>query len=195
MSDTLSKGPTAPIHERIPSGCRSFPSNEFAATPHTRGSSTTTIIDFANQTRGETLHAAVDEWHKKAAGNALCDYGFHVSVTDFNPTTKAEIKQLIDDGIQVFEKIGSQALVGQHPAGGNEFWITLKPQVFGGLQLRISINLEGEVSASMIAPTHAIKHTLKRHLPALRRHLQKKGHKVGKVEVIVKSSEDAEEDD
>ncbi len=56
---------------------------------------TTTIIDFANQEKGGTLHSALEKWHKKAEGNSYCDYSFHVSVTDFNKTTKAEIKSLI----------------------------------------------------------------------------------------------------
>jgi len=56
---------------------------------------TTSIIDFAIQTQGETLNAALDTWHKKADGKAVGDYAFHVGVTDLNSTTKKEIKDII----------------------------------------------------------------------------------------------------
>ncbi len=65
---------------------------------------TTTIIDFAIQTQGDTLNATLDEWHHKADGNAVGDYAFHVGVTDFNPTTRAEIKDLVKQrGISSFK--------------------------------------------------------------------------------------------
>lgn len=59
---------------------------------------TTTIIDFANQVRGETLNKTLDDWHQKADDKAVCDYGFHISVTDVNEESLKEIKGLMDDG-------------------------------------------------------------------------------------------------
>src|SRR5204863_1188334 len=38
---------------------------------------TTTIVDFAIQYKGQTLHHAWETWMKKAEGNAVIDYGFH----------------------------------------------------------------------------------------------------------------------
>ena len=65
---------------------------------------TTTIIDFAIQTQGELLNATLDKWHKKADGNAVCDYAFHVAVTDFNTNTKSEIKDLVQKrGVSSFK--------------------------------------------------------------------------------------------
>jgi len=65
---------------------------------------TTTIIDFAIQTQGDTLTAAVNKWHEKAKGKAAGDYAFHVAVTDFNPKTKAEVKDIIEKhGITSFK--------------------------------------------------------------------------------------------
>jgi dihydropyrimidinase len=65
---------------------------------------TTTIIDFAIQTQGDTLTAALNQWHEKAGGKAVGDYAFHVAVTDFNPKTKAEIKDLIQkQGVTSFK--------------------------------------------------------------------------------------------
>jgi len=56
---------------------------------------TTSIVDFAIQTQGETLNAALDEWHRKAGGKAVGDYAFHVGVTDLNDKTKEEVKDII----------------------------------------------------------------------------------------------------
>ena len=39
---------------------------------------TTTVIPFACQIRGQTLRAAVDDYHRRAAGKALIDYAFHL---------------------------------------------------------------------------------------------------------------------
>src|SRR5437588_12874672 len=40
---------------------------------------TTTIIDFAIQTQGDTLNAALNQWHEKADGKAVGDYAFHMA--------------------------------------------------------------------------------------------------------------------
>ncbi|MGH2513099.1 MAG: amidohydrolase family protein, partial [Candidatus Limnocylindrales bacterium] len=39
---------------------------------------TTTIVDFAVQSRGGSLREGLDAWHAKAEGNAVIDYGFHM---------------------------------------------------------------------------------------------------------------------
>src|ERR1035437_4224513 len=38
---------------------------------------TTTIIDFAIQTQGDSLQSALNTWHEKAGGKAVGDYAFH----------------------------------------------------------------------------------------------------------------------
>ena len=42
---------------------------------------TTTIIDFAVQSKGTSLLATLDKWHAKADGNCAVDYGFHMIVS------------------------------------------------------------------------------------------------------------------
>jgi dihydropyrimidinase len=65
---------------------------------------TTTIIDFANQKKGGTIKAALDLWHEKADGSALCDYAFHVSVTDYNERTAREMKRCVSEwGVNSFK--------------------------------------------------------------------------------------------
>src|SRR5438132_6657199 len=39
---------------------------------------TTTLVDFAMQPQGGTLKAGLAQWHEKAAGKAVNDYGFHM---------------------------------------------------------------------------------------------------------------------
>ena len=64
---------------------------------------TTTVIDFILQQQGNSLRAALDEWRGRATGNAVGDYSFHMAVTDFNPGTKEEIKEMIAEGITSFK--------------------------------------------------------------------------------------------
>lgn len=65
---------------------------------------TTMVIDFILQTQGKTLYSALNEWKGRSDGNAVGDYSFHMAVTDFNPTTQAEIKDMIEkEGITSFK--------------------------------------------------------------------------------------------
>jgi dihydropyrimidinase len=64
---------------------------------------TTTIIDFAVQSRGASLHAGLDAWRAKAEGNATTDYGFHMIMSDVNDSTLAEMDQLVDEGVTDFK--------------------------------------------------------------------------------------------
>ena len=64
---------------------------------------TTTIVDFAIQTKGKTLREGIDSWHAKAEGKAAIDYAFHMIATDVNPTTLVEMKDFIAEGITSFK--------------------------------------------------------------------------------------------
>jgi len=64
---------------------------------------TTTIIDFAVQSRGASLRAGLDAWHAKAEGNACVDYGFHMIMSDVNDSTLAEMDSLVDEGVTDFK--------------------------------------------------------------------------------------------
>ena len=57
---------------------------------------TTTIIPFAAQEKGQSLFAAVENYHKSAANKACIDYGFHLIVSDPTPNfIEREIPALI----------------------------------------------------------------------------------------------------
>jgi dihydropyrimidinase len=64
---------------------------------------TTTIIDFAVQSRGKSLREGLDAWHAKAQGNAGIDYGFHMIMSDVNDDTLAEMDKLVDEGVTDFK--------------------------------------------------------------------------------------------
>lgn len=64
---------------------------------------TTTIVDFAVQDRGGTLHAAVERWQAKARGKAAIDFGFHVIVTDVTTAVLHELDTLVAEGITSFK--------------------------------------------------------------------------------------------
>ncbi len=64
---------------------------------------TTTVIDFAIQTQGKSLHDAFDTWQKKSVGNALGDHSYHLAVTDFNANTRKEVREIIEQGITSFK--------------------------------------------------------------------------------------------
>jgi dihydropyrimidinase len=64
---------------------------------------TTTIVDFAIQYRGQTLHHAWEQWAKKAEGKAAIDYGFHMIVTELNDQVELEMDALVRQGITSFK--------------------------------------------------------------------------------------------
>jgi dihydropyrimidinase len=64
---------------------------------------TTSIIDFATQFPGQTLHHARDTWMKKAEGRAVVDYGFHMIVTELDAGIEREMDDLVRDGITSFK--------------------------------------------------------------------------------------------
>jgi dihydropyrimidinase len=64
---------------------------------------TTTIVDFAVQSKGKSLREGLDAWHAKAEGNAVIDYGFHMIMSDVTEASLAEMDQLVAEGIPDFK--------------------------------------------------------------------------------------------
>ncbi|ATA54901.1 dihydropyrimidinase [Variovorax boronicumulans] len=65
---------------------------------------TTTVIPFAAQQKGQSLRAAVQDYHQRAEGRAHVDHAFHLIVSD--PTEevlKHELPQLIAEGYTSFK--------------------------------------------------------------------------------------------
>jgi len=65
---------------------------------------TTTLIDFAIQTKGQSTLEALDTWHAKADGKTAIDYGFHMIITDLEDNRVHEMKMLADAGVTSYAK-------------------------------------------------------------------------------------------
>ena len=64
---------------------------------------TTSVVDFAIQYKGQTLHHAWETWMKKAESRAVIDYGFHMIMTDLNDQTEQEMDALVRQGVTSFK--------------------------------------------------------------------------------------------
>ncbi len=65
---------------------------------------TTTVIPFAAQVKGQSLQAAVDDYHRRASGRAHIDYAFHLIVSDPTPDVLSrELPTLIAQGHSSFK--------------------------------------------------------------------------------------------
>jgi dihydropyrimidinase len=64
---------------------------------------TTTIIDFAIQTKGKSTLEGLDVWHKKADGKATIDYAFHMIITDMPDERLPEMRKLADEGLTSYK--------------------------------------------------------------------------------------------
>ncbi len=65
---------------------------------------TTTVIPFAAQAKGQSLRAAVEDYHRRADGKAHVDYAFHLIVSDPTPTVlHEELPALIREGYTSFK--------------------------------------------------------------------------------------------
>jgi len=65
---------------------------------------TTTVIPFAAQMKGQSLEAAVIDYHGRAEGKACVDYAFHLIVSDPTPqVVEKELPSLIRQGYTSFK--------------------------------------------------------------------------------------------
>nr|WP_325181749.1 dihydropyrimidinase [uncultured Oscillibacter sp.] len=64
---------------------------------------TTTVIDFACPDKGESLASGLERWRKKAGGKTFCDYGFHMTIDDWNESIRAELPEMFYQGISSFK--------------------------------------------------------------------------------------------
>ncbi len=64
---------------------------------------TTTVVDYATQAKGGSLREAVDQWMRRAAGQAVIDVGFHVCIADLRSDVEAEMASLVGAGVTSFK--------------------------------------------------------------------------------------------
>ena len=64
----------------------------------------TTIVDFAVQNTGESVHDKLAVWHEKAAGNCAIDYGFHQIIGGVDDAALSAMTDLVEnEGITSFK--------------------------------------------------------------------------------------------
>ena len=87
------------------SGGRLLRMTTFTGTRAAAVGGTTTVIDFALQSRGHTLAEALEIWRGKAAGKACVDYSLHMAITDLGPNyeTLDEMDAMVREGITSFK--------------------------------------------------------------------------------------------
>jgi dihydropyrimidinase len=68
---------------------------------------TTTVIDFALQTKGHTMHETLTTWLAKSQGKACIDYSLHMAITDLGPGDGRqgldEMAAMVSHGISSFK--------------------------------------------------------------------------------------------
>ena len=64
---------------------------------------TTTVIDFACPDKGETLASGLGRWREKAVGKTFCDYGFHMTIDDWNEGIRTELPAMFAQGVSSFK--------------------------------------------------------------------------------------------
>ncbi|MFF4160800.1 dihydropyrimidinase [Streptomyces sp. NPDC001678] len=64
---------------------------------------TTTVVDFAVQSRGQSLRAGLDAWHAKADGRCAVDYAFHMILSDVHESSLKEMDLLVGEGVTSFK--------------------------------------------------------------------------------------------
>jgi len=64
---------------------------------------TTSLVDFAIQTKGTKMREALDTWWAKAEGKATTDYGFHMIVTDLPDADIEDMSSMVKEGITSFK--------------------------------------------------------------------------------------------
>jgi dihydropyrimidinase len=141
-------------HLDMPLGSISSSDNFETGTRAAAFGGTTTIIDFATQSRGMRMQEAFDIWMKKADGSAYIDYGFHMIIVDLPDTSLPDMDAMVREGVTSFKffmaypgvlmvddatilnamqranKIG--ALVCMHAENGNEIDALVKEAIADG---------------------------------------------------------------
>lgn len=64
---------------------------------------TTTIIDMATPTKGDTLLECQRVWDHFAEGHSSCDYCYHMAVIEWTPQMPEQIKEVINAGTTSFK--------------------------------------------------------------------------------------------
>ena len=90
-------------HMQLPFGGTYASDNFESGTRAAAWGGTTTIIDFAVQSMGESMMAGYETWMGLAENNCAVDYGMHMIVSDVNEQTLKEMDMLMGEGVTSFK--------------------------------------------------------------------------------------------
>ena len=91
-------------HMELPFGGTSAKDTFESGTRAAAFGGTTTIVDFAVQSKGKSLREGLDAWHAKAEGNAVADYGFHQIIGGVDEESLKAMEYLTEqEGITSFK--------------------------------------------------------------------------------------------
>lgn len=116
---------------------------------------TTMVIDFASPEIGESLQTGLDRWHQKAQKNGCaCDYGFHMTVVEWNEQVAEELPAMFAQGVSSFK---AYMTYGFQLSDHDLFRTLQKMKEVGGV---IGVHCENSgVIDAMIEGNKAIGHT------------------------------------
>lgn len=82
-------------HFDLPVGDMTTADNFSSGTRAAAVGGTTTVIDFATQSKGDSLVKALVNWHEKAYGQSYIDYAFHLAISEVTQDVLEEMATLI----------------------------------------------------------------------------------------------------
>ncbi|AZQ74190.1 MULTISPECIES: dihydropyrimidinase [Streptomyces] len=96
-------GVDAHTHFELPFGGTSSSDTFETGTRAAAWGGTTTVVDFAVQSKGQALRAGLDAWHAKAEGRCAIDYAFHMILSDVHESSLKEMDLLVGEGVTSFK--------------------------------------------------------------------------------------------
>ena len=96
-------GIDAHTHMSLPFGGTTASDDFHTGTVAAAHGGTTTIVDFAIQAKGGSMRAGLDAWFAKSEGQAAIDYGFHMIMTEANPSALEEMAAMVREGVTSFK--------------------------------------------------------------------------------------------
>jgi dihydropyrimidinase len=90
-------------HMELPFGGTTASDDFHTGTVAAAHGGTTTIVDFAIQSKGSSMRAGLDAWFAKAEGKAAIDYGFHMIMTEANTSTLEDMAAMVREGVTSFK--------------------------------------------------------------------------------------------
>ncbi|MEP6797895.1 MAG: dihydropyrimidinase, partial [Lapillicoccus sp.] len=90
-------------HMQMPFGGTSASDTFETGTAAAAWGGTTTIVDFVVQRTGERVQDCLADWHAKAGGSCVVDYGFHQILGGVDDESLKAMDELVDEGITSFK--------------------------------------------------------------------------------------------